>query len=125
MICAVIKTLYAVYVRGFYYYLATRRRLNCISRFFFAFFVLFNFFVYVETAFRVRIEVIVNYAGVAVRVTSVYNFTITQRSDVVRTVNIYFTFWLLQRSINSYHYEEIIAIDGESEVKKKIKITSI
>ena len=111
MTCAVVKTLYAAYVRDFYYYLTTRRRLNYISRFFFAFFVLFNFFVYVKTAFRVRIEVIVNCAGVAVRVASAYSFTITQRPDVVRTVNIYFTFWPLQRSTNFYHYEEVITID--------------
>ena len=75
--CAVIKTLHAAYVRGFYHYLATRRRLNYISRFFFAFFVLFNFFVYVKTAFRVRIEVIVSYAGVAIRVASAYSSTTT------------------------------------------------
>ena len=92
VIYAVIKTLYAVYVRNFYYYLTIRRRLNYISRFFFVFFVLFNFLVYVKIAFRVRIEIIVNCAGVAIRVISAYNFTITQRPDVVRTVNIYFTF---------------------------------
>ena len=86
------KILHAAYVRNFYHYLAIRRRLNCVSRFFLAFFVLFNFFVYVETAFRVRIEVIVSCAGVAIRVTSAYSFTITQRPDVVRTISIYFTF---------------------------------
>ena len=92
VIYAVVKTLHATYVRNFYYYLTTRRRLNYIFRLSFVFFVLFNFFVYVKTAFRVRIEIIVNYAGVVIRVINVYNFTITQRFDVVRTVNIYFTF---------------------------------
>ena len=105
------KILHAAYVRGFYHYLTTRRRSNYISRFFLAFFVLFNFLAYVKTAFRVRIEVIVNCAGVAVRVTSAHSSTITQRPDVVRTINIYFTSWLLQRSINPHHHEEVIAID--------------
>ena len=77
MTCAVIKTLHAAYVRDFYHYLTTRRRLNCVSRLFLAFFVLFNFLVYVKTAFRVRIEVIVSCADVAVRVINVYSFIIT------------------------------------------------
>ena len=112
MTCAVVKILHAVYVKGFYYYLTTRRRLNCISRLFLVFFVLLNFFAYVETAFRVRIEVIVSCAGVAVRVASAHSSTTTQRPDVVRTVGICFASWPLQRSTNPHHHEEVIAIDG-------------
>ena len=90
MIYAVVKILHAAHVRGFYHYLTIRRRLNCVFRLFLAFFVLFNFFTYVKTAFRVRIEVIVSCAGVIVRVVNAYSSTITQRPDVVRTVSIYY-----------------------------------
>ena len=112
--CAVVKTLHAAHVRGSYYYLATRRRSNCVSRLSLAFFVLLNFLAYVKTAFRVRIEVIVSCAGVAVHVASAHSSTTTQRPDVVRTVSICFTSWPLQRSTNSHHYEEVIAIDSKN-----------